>query len=237
MENSFSRFKQVSLAVLAQSNNCQESQECFRAATTVPELVSAWKNYWAEMLKEVPEQTIAALAEYYPDYRHDINLAGLYFNEAPPANALPSIVLIGDAPEATVPDASASGSVLGGSIADIATNSPLEIVGRHRVYVLGNLPVDVHEACTVYVAAERANVTVYDNTRCTVAAGQVMAHNRATVTGSGNITSYDATTIIITGGTLHDHGHVAINAYNNSLIHSFTSRRITLNDQAQLICK
>lgn len=217
MANSFKKFQKASLAVLAQSNNCQESQDRFRAATSVPELVSAWQHYWGDMIKEVPEQTIAALAEYYPTYRQDINRAGLYFNEAPPFDAFPSIVLIGD-----------KGSVCGDTIAT------LEITGRHRVFVLGDLPVEVREECSVYVGAERASVNIYNTVRCTMSAGTVTAHDRSTVTGSGNITSHDATTILITGGKLEDNGHYSITAYNDAVVNSFTDRKISICDNAKL---
>ena len=219
----FTRFQNLCLSILAQSDNCQESQDMFRATKTIPELVSAWQRYWAGLLHEVPEQVIKAFSQFYPTYRDDIIRAGVYYNEAPPIDHItPSIILIGDAPEATVPEGPPS------------CVSPLEVFGRHRVYVLGNLPIITHDNCNVLVNSSRSNVTLHDNCRCNLEAGNVILHDRSMLNGSGNVTCYDSTTILLMGGTLHDKGHLDITAYNDAVIHTFTSRKITLNDKAKI---
>lgn len=216
-ETYFSRFQSLCLSILAQSDNCQESQDLFRAATTVPELVAAWQKFWAGLLHEVPEQVIKAFNDFYPTYRTDLHRAGIFYNEDPMSvlGVLPaegsSMVLIGD------------------------STAPLSLAGRYRVYVLGSTPLTCADHCNVHVNSPRANVTLRDHCRANVEAGTVTAHDRCIINGRGDITCYDSTTIYLMGGTLHDHGHYAITAYNDAVIHSFTSKKITLHDHAQII--
>lgn len=247
----FLRFQQLCIGILAQSDNCMESQQQFKAARSVPELVTAWQRFWAGVLHEVPEQVIKAFADLYPVYRDDIIRAGVYYNEAPPVGIYPenpispvspsdaatvpsasplgpttnAMILIGDAP--TVPDGSPSG--------ETASPSDLVIHGRNRVYVLGNLPVTVTDNSSVHVNSDRAVVTVCGSARANIEQGTLVARDRAVVNGKGDITCYDATTIYVSGGVLHDKGHLDIIAYNDAVINSFTNRRIKLNDQARLV--
>ena len=108
----FLRFQQLCIGILAQSDNCMESQQQFKSARSVPELVTAWQRFWAGVLHEVPEQVIKAFADLYPVYRDDIIRAGVYYNEAPPVGIYPEnpISPISPSDAATVPEASASGS-------------------------------------------------------------------------------------------------------------------------------
>ena len=261
----FLRFQQLCIGILAQSDNCMESQQQFKAARSVPELVTAWQRFWAGVLHEVPEQVIKAFADLYPVYRDDIIRAGVYYNEAPPVGIYPenpispispsdaatvhsasplgpttnAMILIGDAP---------SSPVLGDSVAEneatvpddspsgeTASPSDLVIHGRNRVYVLGNLPVTVTDNSSVHINSARANVTVTGSARANIEQGTLIARDRAVVNGKGDITCYDSTTIYVSGGVLHDKGHLDIIAYNDAVINSFTSRRIKLNDQARLV--
>lgn len=105
MDKYFSRFQDLCTRILAQSDNCQESQQAFKSAKSVPELVTAWQFYWNGVLHEVPEQVLAAFNKFYPEYHDDIARAGIYFNESPAT--VPSASPDGST---TVPDASASGS-------------------------------------------------------------------------------------------------------------------------------
>ena len=212
MDKYFSRFQDLCIRVLAQSDNCQESQQAFKSAKSVPELVTAWQFYWNGVLHEVPEQVLAAFNEFYPEYHDDIARAGIYFNESPatvPTHS-PSMVLIGDG------------------------DNPVNIEGRHRVYVLGNTPVTCSGQCNVNVIAERANVTLLGNCRCNAEAGTIIVKDRSVFNGKGNVTCYDSATVFIAGGTLEDHGHLNISAYSDSAISSFTKQRIILHDKATL---
>lgn len=222
MDKYFDEFKRLSLSILAQSDNCQESQDLFRAAQSVPEMATAWQRYWAGVLHEVPEQVIKAFSAFYPTYRDDVIRAGICYNEAPPADAPASIVLIGDpASDATTPEGSPSGS-------------PLVIGNRHRVYILGSLPVICTDNANVHIVSDRANVTLRGSARCNIEAGHVEVHDHAIVTGRGHVTCYDSATVFLYGGSVTSHGHMAITAYNDAAVHSFTNRRITLNDNSTL---
>ena len=59
----FIRFQELCIDILSQSDNCQESQNMFREAKSVPELVAAWQRFWAGVLHEVPEQVITAFSK------------------------------------------------------------------------------------------------------------------------------------------------------------------------------
>ena len=239
----FLRFQQLCIGILAQSDNCMESQQQFKAARSVPELVTAWQRFWAGVLHEVPEQVIKAFADLYPVYRDDIIRAGVYYNEAPPVGIYPEnpISPVSPSDAATVPSASPLGPttnamILIGDAPTVPDGSPSDLVihGRNRVYVLGNLPVTVTDNSSVHVNSDRAVVTVCGSARANIERGTLIARDRAVVNGKGLITCYDSTTIYVSGGVLHDKGHLDIIAYNDAVINSFTNRRIKLNDQAIL---
>ena len=239
----FDRFQQLCIGILAQSDNCMESQQQFKAARSVPELVTAWQRFWAGVLHEVPEQVIKAFADLYPVYREDIIRAGVYYNEAPPVGIYPPdpIVPVSPIEKATVPSGSPAGPSVTNAMILIgdrpvgSDTSHLVIRGRHRVYVLGDLPVTVTDNSSVHINSARANVTVTGSARANIEQGTLIARDRAVVNGKGDITCYDSTTIYVAGGVLHDKGHLDIIAYNDAVINSFTSRRIKLNDQARLV--
>lgn len=213
----FLRFQQMCIDILAKSGNCAESQSFFRNATTVPELVSAWKRYWAGLLHEVPELVIDAFSKNYDIYRKDINLAGVYYNEAPPMYAPPSIILVGDKDAALSEDASF-----------------LELDGRHRVYVLGNREVLAMDSCNLIVNADTALVRLFDTCRANVEKGKIIAWNRTVVSGKGHIVCHDSSTVKIFGGTVDDHGHLSIDAYNDAVVKTSIDKRITLHDNARI---
>ena len=166
-----------------------------------------------------------------------------YYNEAPPIGIYPTdpIVPVSPVEKTTVP----SGSPVGPSVTNAmiligdrpvgSDTSQLTIRGRHRVYVLGDLPVTVTDNSSVHINSARANVTVTGSARANIEQGTLIARDRAVVNGKGDITCYDSTTIYVAGGVLHDKGHLDIIAYNDAVINSFTSRRIKLNDQARLV--
>lgn len=239
----FDRFQQLCIGILAQSDNCMESQQQFKAARSVPELVTAWQRFWAGVLHEVPEQVIKAFADLYPVYREDIIRAGVYYNEAPPVGIYPTdpIVPVSPTEKTTVPSGSPAGPSVTNAMILIgdrpvgSDTSHLVIRGRHRVYVLGDLPVTVTDNSSVHINSARANVTVTGSARANIEQGTLIARDRAVVNGKGDITCYDSTTIYVAGGVLHDKGHLDIIAYNDAVINSFTSRRIKLNDQARLV--
>lgn len=213
----FLRFQQMCINILAKSGNCEESQAFFRNATTVPELVSAWKRYWDGLLHEVPELVIDAFRKNYDIYRKDINSAGVYYNEVPPISAPPSIILIGDN--------------------DVWKSKFLpcfEIEGRHRVYVLGNMEVWAMDSCNLTVNSDGATVRLFDACRANVEKGKVIAWNRSIVSGKGYIICHDSATVKIFGGTVEDHGHLSIDAYNDAIVKTSVNKRITLHDNAKI---
>lgn len=228
MDKYFSRFQDLCIRILAQSDNCQESQKAFKSAKSVPELVTAWQFYWNGVLHEVPEQVLAAFNKFYPEYHDDIARAGIYYNEAPVSLHSTVTEVSPSGEEGSVSTPSPSMVLIGDG------DKPLHIEGRHRVYVLGNTPVTCSGQCNVYVVADRANITLLGNCRCNAEAGTVIVKDRSVFNGKGNVTCYDSATVFIAGGTLEDHGHLNISAYCDSAISSFTKQRIILHDQATL---
>lgn len=228
MDKYFSRFQDLCIRILAQSDNCQESQKAFKSAKSVPELVTAWQFYWNGVLHEVPEQVLAAFNKFYPEYHDDIARAGIYYNEAPVSLHATVTEVSPSGEEGSVSTPSPSMVLIGDG------DKPLHIEGRHRVYVLGNTPVTCSGQCNVYVVADRANITLLGNCRCNAEAGTVIVKDRSVFNGKGNVTCYDSATVFIAGGTLEDHGHLNISAYCDSAISSFTKQRIILHDQATL---
>lgn len=206
----FEKFKGLCLDILAQSDNCQESQICFRAATNMTELVLAWKQFWAGVLREVPEQVTRAFSDLYSVYGEDINAAGLYYNEAP-KNMSGCTILVGDCREV------------------------LSLVGTNRVYVVGDAQINAFDNVVVQCNCAMAVLNIYDHATAIMDGGTCSAHDRATINGKGHFYSYDAASVYISGGTLRDNGHKLIIAYNDAIIKSFTNKNIELKDNAELI--
>ena len=209
-ERYIKKSKQIALKILGQSNNCLDSQALFNAARTVPELAAAWIRYWDGVVHEVPAQVIAAFARHYKQYRADLNLAGLYYNEQPPQHVNNCIILVGD------------------------TVSMLRLTGQHRVYILGKSTVQCSGRLSVIVNSPDADVTLNDTARAVIEAGYIECFDRTSVVGKGTITCHDCATLNVTGGHVTDHGHLRITAFGDVTIDTFTRRGITLNGNAQL---
>ena len=75
------RFKQLCIGILAQSGNCQASQHDFGETTSIREMCDTWHKYWHGMITEVPQQVVQAFHDFYPDFKTEINAAGIFYNE------------------------------------------------------------------------------------------------------------------------------------------------------------
>ena len=213
-EKQFQVFQKLCIDILAESDNCEASQKAFKEAKTIPALVQAWRTFLSGVIHEVPLQVKDAFARLYDTYKAEINASDLYYNEDPQQNHR-CMVLIGDA---------AAGK----------ENAVLQINGNHHVYVIGNQKVTIGDSCHVTVSADDTRVTVTDHAVATIEKGSIEAWGRAQVSGHGDITCHDSTVVSIDGGVVHDHGHLQILAYNDSLVDSFTKRRVMLYDKATL---
>ncbi len=208
-EKDFESFKKVCIDILAQSDNCMESQVQFRAATSIHELVLAWQRFWAGVLREVPEQVIAAFTELYDVYGSEINKTGMYFNEAP-KDCSGTTILVGDC------------------------DNTIDVYGRARVYVIGKAVVNAHDNVLVQCNTDKATINLYDYSKAIMDKGNCNAYNRSTANGRGVFSSHDSSTVYIAGGVLEDYGHLNIIAYNDAIINSFTSKKIELKDKSIL---
>lgn len=213
-DKQFAVFQKLCIDILAESDNCEASQKAFKEAKTIPALVQAWRTFLSGVIHEVPLQVKEAFATFYADYKAEINVSDLYYNEDPIQDHR-CMVLVGDAPRGKEDDV-------------------LTIYGNHHVYVIGNQKVTVRDSCHVTVSADDARVTVADHAIATIEKGFIEAWGRAQVSGHGDITCHNSTVVSIDGGVVHDHGHLQILAYNDSLVDSFTKRRVMLYDKATL---
>ena len=203
------KFKALCIAILAQSGNCQESQLAFRGTETIQQMCAAWHKYWHGMITEVPQQVMAAFRDFYPDYKSEINAAGIFYNEDSPTGN----VLIGDSTET------------------------IHLYQAHTAYILGNARVVLHNIASALVMNPDCHVELRDFSRATVKEGHAVARNQSRLTTNASAECYDMSVVNITAGTLTDHGHRAVYAFGNAVVNSFTRQFISIYDNAQVNIK
>lgn len=203
------KFKALCIAILAQSGNCQESQLAFRSTDSIQQMCAAWHKYWHGMITEVPKQVMAAFRDFYPDYKSEINAAGIFYNEDSPTGN----VLIGDSTET------------------------IHLYHAHTAYILGNARVVLHNTASALVMNPDCHVELRDFSRATVKEGHAVARNRSRLTTNDSAECYDMSVVNITAGTLTDHGHRAIYAFGNAVVNSFTRQFISIYDNAKVNIK
>lgn len=203
------RFKQLCIGILAQSGNCQASQHDFGETASIKEMCDTWHKYWHGMITEVPQQVVQAFRDFYPDFKAEINAAGIFYNE----DSRTGYVLVGDSDE------------------------PIHLSFAHTAYILGKAHVVLHSNATALAMNAGCKVELLDNSRATIKEGYAIARNNSYLVTSKAAECYDRATVHITDGTLYDHGHREICAYGEATIHSFTSRLIKLYDQSKLNIK
>ena len=200
------KFKALCIAILAQSGNCQESQLAFRGTESIQQMCAAWHKYWHGMITEVPKQVMAAFRDFYPDYKSEINAAGIFYNEDSPTGN----VLIGDSTET------------------------IHLYHAHTAYILGTARVVLHNTASALVMNPDCHVELRDFSRATVKEGYAVARNRSRLTTNDSAECYDMSVVNITAGTLTDHGHRAIYAFGNAVVNSFTRQFISIYDNAKV---
>lgn len=203
------KFKALCIAILAQSGNCQESQLAFRGTESIQQMCAAWHKYWHGMITEVPQQVMAAFRDFYPDYKSEINAAGIFYNEDSPTGN----VLIGDSTET------------------------IHLYHAHTAYILGNARVVLHNIASALVMNPDCHVELRDFSRATVKEGHAVARNQSRLTTNVSAECYDMSVVNITAGTLTDHGHRAVYAFGNAVVNSFTRQFISIYDNAQVNIK
>ena len=203
------KFKALCIDILAQSGNCQESQLAFRSTESIQQMCAAWHKYWHGMITEVPQQVMAAFRDFYPDYKSEINAAGIFYNEDSPTGN----VLIGDSTET------------------------IHLYHAHTAYILGNARVVLHNIASALVMNPDCHVELLDFSRATVKEGHAVARNQSRLTTNDSAECYDMSVVNITAGTLTDHGHRAIYAFGNSVVNSFTRQFISIYDNAKVNIK
>ena len=200
------KFKALCIGILAQSGNCQESQLAFRGTESIQQMCAAWHKYWHGMITEVPKQVMAAFRDFYPDYKSEINAAGIFYNEDSPTGN----VLIGDSTET------------------------IHLYHAHTAYILGNARVVLHNTSSALVMNPDCHVELRDFSRATVKEGYAVARNQSRLTTNDSAECYDMSVVNITAGTLTDHGHRAIYVFGNAVVNSFTRQFISIYDNAKV---
>lgn len=201
-------FKELCLGILAQSNNCKQSQQDFRAAKSVPEAVTAWMKYFAGVVDEVPRQVAETFGRLYGKYKSDINKAGVYYNETPPEMSNSMVVIVGDCDE------------------------KLQIGARHRVYVLGKAEVVVYWQASATVNHPDAMVRATNSARVSMREGSAEMCGSSHFVGKGTVYAWNSCRVDISGGKVYDFGHVRISAYGDSVVYSNHPQGVEVNDTA-----
>lgn len=205
-EQKAQRFKTLCIGILAQSGNCQDSQRDFNATDSIQAMCGAWHKYWHGMITEVPQQVVAAFDEFYPDFKAEINEAGIFYNE----DSRQGIIIVGNSSE------------------------PIHLYFARNAYILGKAHVILHNDASAIGRHPDCKVELLDNARATVQQGYGIARNRSTLTINGDAECYNSSNVRITDGTLTDHGHYSIQAFGTAVINTFTDRNITLFDKAEI---
>lgn len=200
------RFKKLCIGILAQSGNCQASQHDFGETSTIKEMCEAWHKYWHGMITEVPLQVVQAFHDFYPDFKAEINAAGIFYNE----DSRTGYVLVGDSDE------------------------PIHLSFARTAYILGEAHVVLHNQASALAMNAGCKIELLDNSRATIKEGYAIARNNSYLITSHQAECYDRAVVRITDGILQDHGHREIYAYGSATVNSFTSRLITLYDKARL---
>ena len=208
-EQKSQRFKALCIGILAQSGNCQASQQDFGETASIKDMCAAWHKYWHGMITEVPQQVVQAFHDFYPDFKAEINAAGIFYNE----DSQTGYVLVGDSDE------------------------PVHLSFARTAYVLGKAQVVLHNQASALAMNAGCRIELLDNSRATIKEGYAIARNYSQLTTGCDAECYDQSTVRITDGTLQDYGHRNICAYGEATINSFTSRLITLFDKSKLNIK
>lgn len=203
------RFKQLCIGILAQSGNCEASRHDFGMTSSIKEMCEAWHKYWHGMITEVPSQVVQAFHDFYPDFKAEINAAGIFYNE----DSRTGYVLVGDSDE------------------------PIHLSFARTAYVLGKAHVVLHLNASALAMNPDCKIELLDGSRATIKEGYAIARNHAQLTTGCNAECYDQSIVRITDGNLLDYGHRNIYAYGKATINSFTSRLIELSDKAKLIIR
>ena len=202
-------FKKMCIGILAESNNCMESQKAFKEAKSVPEAVTAWMHYFAGVVDEVPRQVAAAFAKMYDVYKEDVNKAGVYFNEEPPEGITARVVIVGDC------------------------DKDLTIGARHKVYVLGKAKVTLIEQAQATVNYPDAEIYAYDAARVTMRAGRAWMFDSSSFVGRGRVYAHNDCRIDISGGDVFSLGHRVISAYGDTIVKARSMQHVYLHDRAR----
>lgn len=208
-EQYFKDFKIRCVSILAQSGNCQASQNDFAQSDSIRTMCMAWHKYWHGLITEVPTQVVMAFPDFYPIFRKEMNEAGIFYNE----DSAFGHILIGDSTE------------------------PVHLYSAKSAYILGNAHVMMHTSSTALALSKNCKVELFDNARATIKEGYGIAHDRSELTTRESAECYDYSIVRISGGTLKDYGHCEIHAYENAVVESFTDKFIDVNDNAKLILR
>lgn len=205
-EDKFQRLKDVNIAILAQSGNCEASQQMFGAAQCVKDLCDAWYKYWTGLVSEVPQQVIDAFASMYPEIRDDVNASGIFYNEDSPSG----YVIIGD------------------------NDIPVNLYTARHAYILGKAHVRLHGTAHATAMNNDCTVELLDSSTATVEKGHGIARGHSTLTTTQDAECYNSSKVRITDATLTDNGHSAIYAFGHAKVKTFTDKLITLYDSATI---
>lgn len=118
---------------------CAEGYRQMLATENISQMMATWRNNWEDIVQgKFADIIIAQLPKQYPHLKQDMNQAGIYLNECPD-NAPPYVKII---------------------ITD--TDTPLNIYGDAKAYILGTATVIAHDHSQIYNTHGTAIITLLD---------------------------------------------------------------------------
>lgn len=207
----YEAIKQEVLQIARDDRSCVPGFKDALNAQNFGQMVAVWKKYWEDVAGQMHfSRTIQFLEKHYAVHREEFRQFGLVYNEA--ANS--GIILVNNA------------DVLG-------------IMGNPSVFVFGDSTVEVMEKSEVRAENKGTTVILRGGSYGAInGQATVKAYDRSRVFASGNAVVYSLGAVTIySGNDVHVYAKSwdRITAGGNSVVHAFSSRKISLVEQAKLI--
>ena len=153
MNTDIQQFIDINRAVLAQSENCEESQALLAKAKTLQDIKYFWQSYINGIVTEVPEQVLSAFEQHWAEYGEALNRCGIRYNED---GDRWDLCIIGN------------------------TDKVIHLDYHAKAYVLGKAKVIAHECAQVYCFSPEAHIVLKGSSFGNIHKGTVETYNYAT---------------------------------------------------------
>ena len=154
MNTDIQQFINLVHKVLAQSDNCADSNAMLDKCENYDQVRRFWEYYINGIINEVPEQVLQTFADYWNEYGDNLRKAGIYFNED---CAKWDLCIIGN------------------------TDKEVHLRYRCKAYVLGKATVVAHDRAQVFSFCDDAHIILKDSSFGNIRKGTYEKYNFATV--------------------------------------------------------